>query len=976
MGGPTIPTIDQLVSEFETTYQDHFVLPKNNYDEAGNAIGAVATSLIPKHDTAEYSNAHDGFVRAYQGRLTGLWKNAREHGATGDGATDDSTAIQAALDAVAAAGGGTVLLPVGNYFCEEPLAIPTTVHLQGAGVGSHLIFTGATGTFSGACVSVAGTLSSIATLATTVAQGATDITLASAPALVAGDVFVIYNPTNSSFSPAQTRYRDGEFCRAVTIAGAVVEVDAPLFAAHDVTDGITCHKVNAAKGSIRGVRVSGRNNNTDACIRVRLADGYIIQEVWTDSSQNAGVLLDRCFESSVSSLRHFDHGTGAAGLNRGLAIDNCQRLEGRDMFLSATRHGLSTGSTSVTGGVPNRAIQISGAHCFSTENYSADMRGNTEHCTYRDCIFGSGMLLSGDHISLLNCTIFAENNDAASDSLGVTSGSELLGWSITIEGCRFYSTADQPDADGVLLFLQGTDANLSRGGQLRIVGNIFDVRGFLHRIAIISHDSTTVTDAAFRIVGNTIKQPDNTTFAQTFTRNFQVDANANCWVEVLEISNNNSDGGNWWVFGVASRTYIRDNRVHRPGNFGIRVGGPAGSFASDKPLVVIEGNDISHTNTGAILVDNWGTFALMCKVHNNTCTSVAHFGAGYRYGIIIDGVGSGFVQVTDNLIEVSGAAAQGAIRYATVGTLVERNTFIPAGSTTISKTAVTTEVNAYLYTDVGRRIVRLMDDGDPEGVKTAPVGSTYHRLDGPPGFYTKESGTGNTGWAPAGGSGLTINTMDVSAMSVQLNVTMDATENLDDQSTNSYDLTISGTVATYVTIDGKRMIYSREATRIDETAGPGNSPNLQITGALTLHTLLYQIDGRMNSVPYIPGFGAVGETEATNYLYSIEHESTGNLSFFTEYSTGTNEEQALEYALPTGKIVLLSLTRAADGKTCKLYHNGELVLSWVMTNAPTGGTSAEFYTDKFLGYFGQFVVCDEEQSAGTVAAAAAQVGVV
>ena len=38
--------------------------------------------------------------------------------------------------------------------------------------------------------------------------------------------------------------------------------------------------------------------------------------------------------------------------------------------------------------------------------------------------------------------------------------------------------------------------------------------------------------------------------------------------------------------------------------------------------------------------------------------------------------------------------------------------------------------------------------GTPEGSKTAPPGSTYHRRDGGAGtsFYVKESGTGNTGW--------------------------------------------------------------------------------------------------------------------------------------------------------------------------------------------------------------------------------------
>ena len=41
--------------------------------------------------------------------------DARSHGATGDGRTDDSAAIAAALRAAHEAGGGTVFLPAGIY---------------------------------------------------------------------------------------------------------------------------------------------------------------------------------------------------------------------------------------------------------------------------------------------------------------------------------------------------------------------------------------------------------------------------------------------------------------------------------------------------------------------------------------------------------------------------------------------------------------------------------------------------------------------------------------------------------------------------------------------------------------------------------------------------------------------------------------------------------------------------------------------
>lgn len=46
--------------------------------------------------------------------LLGVY-NVRQHGATGDGSTDDTTALQAAIDAAEAAGGGTVYVPTGTY---------------------------------------------------------------------------------------------------------------------------------------------------------------------------------------------------------------------------------------------------------------------------------------------------------------------------------------------------------------------------------------------------------------------------------------------------------------------------------------------------------------------------------------------------------------------------------------------------------------------------------------------------------------------------------------------------------------------------------------------------------------------------------------------------------------------------------------------------------------------------------------------
>jgi hypothetical protein len=58
--------------------------------------------------------------------------NVKDYGATGDGTTDDKSAIEAAISA-ATTSGGIVYLPPGVYYVSGAVSIPDEVHLFGAG---------------------------------------------------------------------------------------------------------------------------------------------------------------------------------------------------------------------------------------------------------------------------------------------------------------------------------------------------------------------------------------------------------------------------------------------------------------------------------------------------------------------------------------------------------------------------------------------------------------------------------------------------------------------------------------------------------------------------------------------------------------------------------------------------------------------------------------------------------------------------
>lgn len=63
--------------------------------------------------------------------------NVKDYGAKGDGTTDDTAAIQAAITACSNAGGGLVVVPAGVYLTTSAITFPvnTPIRIEGAGMG-------------------------------------------------------------------------------------------------------------------------------------------------------------------------------------------------------------------------------------------------------------------------------------------------------------------------------------------------------------------------------------------------------------------------------------------------------------------------------------------------------------------------------------------------------------------------------------------------------------------------------------------------------------------------------------------------------------------------------------------------------------------------------------------------------------------------------------------------------------------------
>jgi hypothetical protein len=102
---------------------------------APQATERYSDPVITGVSSAEVSFLQAGsgaVVRTAQSKMRDV-VSVKDFGAVGDGVADDTVAIQAAIDAVAAAGGGKVYMPAGTYLVSAPIAIKDRCLLVGAG---------------------------------------------------------------------------------------------------------------------------------------------------------------------------------------------------------------------------------------------------------------------------------------------------------------------------------------------------------------------------------------------------------------------------------------------------------------------------------------------------------------------------------------------------------------------------------------------------------------------------------------------------------------------------------------------------------------------------------------------------------------------------------------------------------------------------------------------------------------------------
>jgi len=477
--------------------------------------------------------------------------SVRDFGAVGDNVTNDYLALQAALNS----GAKSIYLDVGHYRCDSTLTVPKDVSIYGAGTGQSVIdFSQTNSLVDFECIRTApGTYTLLPSLSAPISISGNTMTFSSAPAVAVGDVLVIFNPTNESWSGWRTYYRAGEYVRVAKISGNTVTIEGG-FADNYVASAVDVYKLTnftsclfsdfAVIGSTYDPTVDG--------LTLRNGIDCTIRNVKVTNCSYSGIQIDRCYNLNIISCVAKDDSEIVLAGDYGLLLGSSQVVQVQGGEYVSARHGVTIGGGSAVGDVPNRYLIITGAYIATVgaNIQAADIHGNAEFVTYADCYIDGGIVIGGDNQTITNCNIVNATANGENNILF----SELKGCNHRITNNTMINNFAAQDATrGFFIDCGGNGDVMSKGGR----GGTFFISGNDMRAsqpiqvgqAIYFHEvNLAYTGNQLRnivITNNKIARPDFTSTNRTgidFAVFIRVGAGLTAFGDVT-ITNNDFYGG-------------------------------------------------------------------------------------------------------------------------------------------------------------------------------------------------------------------------------------------------------------------------------------------------------------------------------------------------------------------------------------------------------------------------------------------------
>ncbi|HHZ69815.1 MAG TPA: hypothetical protein EYN54_05940, partial [Methylococcaceae bacterium] len=264
---------------------------------------------------------------------------------------------------------------------------------------------------NGSEISFMGNIASLGQLTSGGEKGTRVVGIADTSSLSEGDLIIVYNSIDFSFSKHRASYTDGEFNRVTdkTVSTLITESLLKGVGDYPIAATTIVYKVNPIMVNLTNCKF--RSDGNGALYALTIANGVLSNlnncSIRANDNDSGALNLIKCYGVNIVGGDYFHEGVNV-GLNYGIAIINCEQVLIMNADLYATRHAVTTGDDASAGSTPCRRIHTVKSKLGNNPNaliFTADFHGNTADSSYEDCEISGAAGLAGENITFTGNTV-------------------------------------------------------------------------------------------------------------------------------------------------------------------------------------------------------------------------------------------------------------------------------------------------------------------------------------------------------------------------------------------------------------------------------------------------------------------------------------------------------------------------------------------------------------------------------------------
>ena len=342
-------------------------------------------------------------------------------------AADNASVLQSAMTLAASQNVPLYLGEKGTTWPCTGTIIPTVAGKRLELRGHFKILFSGTG-----YLNISGTVTDTTYVATAVAKGSRTLVVNDASGLAVGDVIIIEDDTDWSFSASQhtgrEAYHAGDFARIAGISTNTLTLERPLRYGYGAATTSKVYKAAPVALVTDAFEVEASDTPTASAIASVVVGGALNFSV--KGGNQYAAFFNKLWETDGRAGRYI-HTAPNTGNNYGLVVGNAQDCNFYDVYAYGTRRGIATGTGGGDAGVCMHNVKFIGGASDNGDDTigSADFHGDADDCAYikhRATFFDVG----GRSCQIIDCEV------APRGALDPVSWTELAGGAMVVKNLK------------------------------------------------------------------------------------------------------------------------------------------------------------------------------------------------------------------------------------------------------------------------------------------------------------------------------------------------------------------------------------------------------------------------------------------------------------------------------------------------------------------------------------------------------------